>query len=197
MIGPPFSWSVISIFTIYPASQASHKLPEILTWATWLCAKEKLYRSCCMTSMCSGCLPQSLSTELALHGSDAWRCEDRGGEKAAKHSRTKPWRLWRDGTHGEWLVWTKELCWSVTKQSRYWCGTSVYPGDFRDYSIGNLDHWLMTQGRKESAKGFVCWHKSFQFPELEWSEREKPKVEKQFPGKGETAIKSHILFIYF
>lgn len=33
---------------------------------------------------------------------------------------------------------------------------TVYTRAFRDYSIGNLDHWLMTQGRKESSKSFVC-----------------------------------------
>lgn len=32
----------------------------------------------------------------------------------------------------------------------------VYSREFRDASRGSLDHWLTTQGRKESAKGFVC-----------------------------------------
>lgn len=32
----------------------------------------------------------------------------------------------------------------------------VYPREFRDYSNGNLNHWLIIQRKKEDAVGFVC-----------------------------------------
>lgn len=71
----------------------------------------------------------------------------RKGEKAAMCPRTKPGVV---GLHQGLML--------DCDQTRYLLMRDliVYARAFRDYSIGNLDHWLMTQGRKESSKGFVC-----------------------------------------
>lgn len=98
--------------------------------------------------------PQRLSTELALHGvmhEDVWREgvrrrpsireQSHGGRKETElkgSGRPEPGSLDYDRA-GSLLIQV----------------LTVSPRGFRLYSIGALDHWLMTQGRKESDEGFV------------------------------------------
>lgn len=72
----------------------------------------------------------------------------------------------------------------------------VYPTEFRDSSIANLDHWLMTQGRKRVCQGLCLLTRELPSPRVKEIRKKKVKVQNQFPGTEETVLKSFYLIIF-
>lgn len=64
------------------------------------------------------------------------------------------------------------------REGSYWCRTSEsIPGNSEIIPRATWITGWSFKGKKKAAVDFVCWHKSFQVPELEWSEREAKSWE--------------------
>ena len=60
----------------------------------------------------------------------------------------------------------------------------VYPTEFRDSSIANLDHWLMTQGRKRVCQGLCLLTRELPSPRVKEIRKKKSQSPESVSRNG-------------